>query len=81
MLITLQHAPGVPKILIGNRLHLAYKRQVSQEEAQTYAYKNDMAYFEVSPLCNFNVTESLTELSRVVLKRNGMERLWRTNKG
>lgn len=75
-----EHAPGVPKILVGNRLHLAYKRQVSQEEGQAYAVKNDMAYFECSPLCNFNVTESLTELSRVVLKRNGMERLWRTNK-
>lgn len=76
-----KHAPGVPKILIGNRLHLAYKRQVSSEEAQIYAIKNDMEYFEVSSLCDYNVTESLTELSRVVLNRNGMERLWRTNKG
>ncbi len=76
-----EHAPGVPKILIGNRLHLAYKRQVSSEEAQIYAIKNDMEYFEVSSLCDYNVTESLTELSRVVLNRNGMERLWRTNKG
>lgn len=76
-----QHAPGVPKILVGNRLHLAFKRQVSGEEAQDYAIRNEMAYFEVSPLCDFNVTESLTELSRLVLKRNGMERLWRTNKG
>ncbi|XP_033630171.1 ras-related protein Rab-40C-like isoform X1 [Asterias rubens] len=75
-----EHAPGVPKILIGNRLHLAYKRQVSSEEAQIYAIKNDMEYFEVSSLCDYNVTESLTELSRVVLNRNGMERLWRTNK-
>ncbi|XP_071479092.1 ras-related protein Rab-40C-like [Diadema antillarum] len=75
-----EHAPGVPKILVGNRLHLAFKRQVSGEEAQGYALRNDMAYFEVSPLCDFNVTESLTELSRLVLKRNGMERLWRTNK-
>ena len=24
-----EHAPGVPKILIGNRLHLAFNRQVS----------------------------------------------------
>ncbi|KAL3876885.1 hypothetical protein ACJMK2_034666 [Sinanodonta woodiana] len=67
-----EHAPGVPKILVGNRLHLAYKRQVSEMDAEAYALKNDMAFFEVSPLCDFNVTESFAELSRVALKRNGM---------
>ena len=34
-----------------------------------------MAFFEVSPLCDFNVVESFAELSRLVLKRNGMNRL------
>ncbi len=76
-----QHAPGVPKILVGNRLHLAYKRQVSEISAETYALKNDMAFFEVSPLCDFNITESLAELSRLVLKRNGMSRTWGPNRG
>ncbi|ELT90659.1 hypothetical protein CAPTEDRAFT_137281 [Capitella teleta] len=75
-----EHAPGVPKILIGNRCHLAYKREVSESLAETYALKNDMAFFEVSPLCDFNVTESLAELSRVALKRNGMSRTWGPNK-
>ncbi|CAH1793499.1 unnamed protein product [Owenia fusiformis] len=70
-----QHAPGVPKILVGNRLHLAYKRQVAETCAETYALKNDMTFFEVSPLCDFNVVESFAELSRVALKRNGMNRL------
>lgn len=78
---TLQHAPGVPKILVGNRLHMAYKRQVSEQMAESYALKNDMAFFEVSPLCDFNVTESFAELSRVALKRNGMRRTWGTDKG
>jgi len=36
--------------------------------------------FEVSPLCNYNIVESFTELSRMALRRNGMERLWRSNK-
>lgn len=71
-----EHAPGVPKILVGNRLHLAYKRQVSEGEAEAYAVKNEMAFFEVSPLCDFNVTESFAELSRVAIKRNGMSRSW-----
>ncbi|CAB1312974.1 unnamed protein product [Coregonus sp. 'balchen'] len=75
-----QHAPGVPKILVGNRLHLAYKRQVTTEQAQVYAERLGVTFFEVSPLCNFNITESFTELARIVLMRHGMERLWRPNK-
>ncbi|XP_039290788.1 ras-related protein Rab-40C [Nilaparvata lugens] len=75
-----EHAPGVPKVLVGNRLHLAFKRQVCAREAESYAAKNHMAFFEVSPLCNFNIRESFTELSRRALQRNGMERLWRSNK-
>uniref|UniRef100_A0A6I8P3Z0 small monomeric GTPase n=1 Tax=Ornithorhynchus anatinus TaxID=9258 RepID=A0A6I8P3Z0_ORNAN len=75
-----EHAPGVPKILVGNRLHLAFKRQVSTEQAQAYAERLGMTFFEVSPLCNFNITESFTELARIVLMRHGMDRLWRPNK-
>lgn len=76
-----QHAPGVPRILVGNRLHLAFKRQVPTEQARAYAEKNGMTFFEVSPLCNFNVIESFTELSRIVLMRHGMEKFWRPNRG
>ena len=71
----------MPKILVGNRLHLAYKRQVTTEQAQVYAEKLGVTFFEVSPLCNFNITESFTELARIVLMRHGMDRLWRPNKG
>ena len=74
-----QHAPGVPKILLGNRLHLAFKRQVSEHSAESYAHKHNMSFFEVSPLCNFNVKESFTELARIVLQRHGMESLWRNH--
>ena len=77
----LQHAPGIPKVLVGNRLHLAFKRQVDQAEAETYAERNAMGFFEVSPLVNFNISETFVELARMALKRNGMERLWRSNKG
>ncbi|XP_017771412.1 PREDICTED: ras-related protein Rab-40C [Nicrophorus vespilloides] len=76
-----EHAPGVPKVLVGNRLELAFKRKVGVKDAQAYADKNSMAFFEISPLCNkFNVIESFCELSRMALQRNGMERLWRSNK-
>ncbi|KAF4523039.1 hypothetical protein B566_EDAN012768 [Ephemera danica] len=63
-----EHAPGVPKVLVGNRLHLAFKRQVGQREAESYAAKNHMAFFEVSPLCNFNIRESFSELSLLSLQ-------------
>ncbi|XP_069339158.1 ras-related protein Rab-40B isoform X1 [Eulemur rufifrons] len=76
-----EHAPGVPKILVGNRLHLAFKRQVPTEQAQAYAERLGVTFFEVSPLCNFNITESFTELARTVLLRHGMDRLWRPSKG
>ncbi|CAG9137331.1 unnamed protein product [Plutella xylostella] len=75
-----KHAPGVPKVLVGNRLHLAFKRQVPELDAELYAAKNRMAFFEVSPLCDFNIRESFCELARMALARNGMERLWRSNK-
>jgi len=75
-----EHAPGIPKVLVGNRLHLAFKRQVDQAEAESYADRNHMGFYEVSPLVNFNITESFQALSRMALKRNGMERLWRSNR-
>ena len=73
------HAPGVVKVLIGNRLHLEFNRQVSEKVAEAYAHKHNMSFFEVSPLCNFNVRESFVELSRVVLQRHGMRSLWRNS--
>ncbi|KAM8786869.1 LOW QUALITY PROTEIN: ras-related protein Rab-40B [Rhynchonycteris naso] len=75
-----EHAPGVPKILVGNRLHLAFKRQVPTEQAQAYAERQDVTFFEASPLRNFNIT-SFTELARIMLLRHGMDQLWRPSKG
>uniref|UniRef100_A0A1Q3EYS6 Putative ras-related protein rab-40c n=2 Tax=Culex tarsalis TaxID=7177 RepID=A0A1Q3EYS6_CULTA len=75
-----EHAPGVPKVLVGNRLHLAFKRQVAAKQAELYASRNKMACFEISPLCDFNIRESFCELARMALHRNGMERLWRSNR-
>lgn len=68
-------------MLVGNRLHLAFKRQVAAKQAELYASRNKMACFEISPLCDFNIRESFCELARMALHRNGMERIWRSNKG
>ena len=51
--------------------------QVEQVEAERYAERHHMGFYEVSPLVNFNITESFQELCRMALRRNGMERLWR----
>lgn len=75
-----EHAPGIPKVLVGNRLHLAFKRQVAAKQAESYASRHKMACFEISPLCDFNIRESFCELARMALHRNGMERIWRSNK-
>lgn len=66
---------------MGNRLHLAFKRQVPTAQAQAYAERLGVTFFEVSPLCKFNITESFTELARTVLLRHGTDRLWRPSKG
>ena len=50
---------------------------MEQEDAERYAERHHMGFYEVSPLVNFNITESFQELCRMALRRNGMERLWR----
>ncbi|VDO32519.1 unnamed protein product [Onchocerca flexuosa] len=95
-----EHAPGVPRILIGNRLHLEFNRAVPRREAEYFARKRNMQYFEVaffilsysvesvnkfpkpltiSTLAYFNVHESITELARLVISRNGMHWLWKSS--
>ncbi len=76
-----EHAPGIPKVLVGNRLHLAFKRQVAARSAEQYASRHKIPLFEISTLCDFNIRESFCEVARLAIERNGMERLWRTNKG
>ncbi|KAM3726875.1 Ras-related protein [Dirofilaria immitis] len=75
-----EHAPGVPRILIGNRLHLEFNRAVPRREAEYFARKRNMQYFEISTLAYFNVHESIAELARLVISRNGMHRLWKSSK-
>lgn len=72
-----EHAPGIPKILIGNRLHLAFNRQVEKSVAEHYAKKHKMSFFEVSHLCDYSIREALVELCRMVLIRNGIDNIWK----
>lgn len=65
-----EHLPGIPKILIGNRLHLAFNRQVRQKSARNYAKKHNMSFYEVSHLCDYTIREVLIELCKTVQLRN-----------
>ena len=53
---------------------------MAAKQAELYASRNKMACFEISPLCDFNIRESFCELARMALNRNGMERIWKSNK-
>lgn len=64
------HAHGTPKVLVGNRLHLAFRRQVSDAEATAFARRYALEHFEISPLAhNFNVLEAFASVCRAALKR------------
>lgn len=63
-------------ILVGNKLDLIDKRQVSEEEAKNFATENHMDYIETSAKEGTGVAESFTYLGELALKNflkgNGM---------
>ncbi|OQR75910.1 ras-related protein Rab-40C-like [Tropilaelaps mercedesae] len=64
-----EYASGVPRVLVGNRLHFEFRREVNSRTAMQYAAKHNMSYLEVSPLADYNITETFVDLSRQVLNR------------
>ncbi|KAL0619571.1 LOW QUALITY PROTEIN: Ras-related protein Rab-40C [Plecturocebus cupreus] len=75
-----EHAPESPGSWLETGCPWPSSRRVLTEQARAFAEKNCMTFFEVSPLCNFNVIESFTELSRIVLRWHDMEKIWRPNR-
>lgn len=55
-------------VLIGNKSDLANKRQVSKEEAEEFAKKCNMAYFEVSARTGENVQEAISACVELIEK-------------
>jgi Ras-related protein Rab-4B len=49
--------PYLTMVLIGNKVDLKAKREVSEEEARGYAESKGMKYFETSALTGANVSE------------------------
>jgi GTPase KRas len=59
----------VPIILVGNKVDLENKREVSKEEAQIFAVERQVQYFETSAKTRINVEEAFFQIVR--LARSG----------
>jgi GTPase SAR1 family protein len=58
----------VVTLLIGNKSDLTDQRQVSPEEAQSFAKEHSMSYFETSAKTGSNIEECFTDCVGVIEK-------------
>ncbi|KAJ8399072.1 hypothetical protein AAFF_G00414510 [Aldrovandia affinis] len=69
-----EYAPDkVQKILIGNKSDEEQKRQVPKMEGDKLAKTYGMDFFETSACTNYNIKESFTRLTELVLQANRKE--------
>ncbi|MEE6492851.1 hypothetical protein FKM82_016651 [Ascaphus truei] len=69
-----EYAPdGVQKILIGNKADEEQKRQVGKNQGVKLAEEYGMDFFETSACTNFNIKESFTRLTELVLQAHKKE--------
>jgi Ras-related protein Rab-8A len=62
-------APGVQKVLVGNKIDLAHKRKVPSADAQALADKYGMLYFETSAKDDMNVEQCFFKLTKQISDR------------
>ena len=55
----------IKKILIGNKVDLEDERQVTTEEAETFAESIGCKYYEGSAKTGYNINEALDEIARI----------------
>ncbi|XP_038640992.1 ras-related protein Rab-15 isoform X1 [Scyliorhinus canicula] len=69
-----EYAPeGVQKILVANKADEEQKRQVGAEQGQKLAKEYGMDFFETSACTNYNIKESFTRLTELVLQAHKKE--------
>jgi GTPase SAR1 family protein len=51
-------------VLAGNKCDIAEKRQVTEQEAETFALAKNLMYFEVSAREGVNITEMFNEVAK-----------------
>ena len=56
-------------ILIGNKLDLESKRQVTKKEAEEFANENEILFMEVSAKDNMNVKEAFMKIAHEAVKK------------
>ena len=59
------NSEAIPVVLFGNKCDLEEKREVKKEEAQNFAKKNKMIYFETSAKENINIKEGFKKLAEL----------------
>ncbi|XP_049319879.1 ras-related protein Rab-15 isoform X2 [Astyanax mexicanus] len=65
--------PTVQKILIGNKSDEEHRRQVATEQGSQLAKSYGMDFFETSARSTYNIKQSFTRLTELVLQANRME--------
>lgn len=62
-------SPNIIKILVGNKLDLKIKREVSQFEAESYALSTDMTYIETSAKNSINTNNLFNDIGFKILDK------------
>ena len=68
-----QLSKGTPLILIGNKIDLKDKRQVSSEQGKEYADKYNIEFFESSGKSGENVEKSFIFLGEEIMRKSNVE--------
>jgi len=72
-ILRVMETEDMPCVIVGNKVDLAEKRQVSLEEAQKMAADLKCPYFETSAKTNVNVEKAFFELVRRVMQKKGLK--------
>ena len=68
-----EESAKIPVVLFGNKCDLADQRKISKEEAESFAKKNDIPYFETSAKDNINLEEGLEQIIEDAYAKSGKE--------
>ncbi|CAD8207138.1 unnamed protein product [Paramecium octaurelia] len=62
-------SPDVIKVLIGSKIDLNYKREVSYDKGKQFALQNDLEFFELSSFWNRNLEDPINYVLEQFLKQ------------